>query len=706
MFHSEGLVSRKGPLGAIWVAAYFAKKLKKTQVKDTHIPSSVDQILQKELDALTYRVLAYLLLGLVRIYSKKVDFLFHDCNTAFIAVKEFVAKDKNNRDNTNVPLPAAAASTVFSSIALPQCFELDAFDLGVLEDSHGDNVRPQEDITLKQVGGAAGRDTESMDHYYMERFDMEEEEEDLGFTFHETSVADHTDTRFETAHDMDIDAENVRDASGQASVRVVEAEPLESNKSSRDQQNASRHGEDPESDDMEREEPGSVGGNGDLPECIEKHRGHSDGEMTDTDMFHKEPSETPEVNKVGYNEKGFLSGITFSEEPESKGSNAKDTPVAATPKTPSRLKISQGTGETSHQFSIITTPSGKESSRKRKCLIDDEVIIPNKVIKKMIEDSSTLVKKRRKVPDTDYPEKRIKRLADPSRSYWDPLFPYGSLDLQLLFNQPIRLKEQNTTETPKAAKTARRMKRSSLRGRGDAFPVEQTESGPEIMETPQAVALAELKITAPETVSVSSIAAGSSHQTKVASETPIEPAEPTYIAPDTPARTSEQTGIAPETPAVSEREEIAPEMPLRESMSERYCKDPETCEQETRPANSFTFFDECPSEYYEDGRDLDVILMHEEVNAHETEDLQQETWSARTRNVAKFLEKTFLEQKKKGEEEKASLLQLCRGRTQKESARLFYETLVLKTKGYLEVKQDHQYSDILLSPITRQQEAC
>nr|VDD61687.1 unnamed protein product [Brassica oleracea] len=58
MFHSEGIVSRKGPLGAIWVAAYFVKKLKKAQVKDTNIPSSVDQILQKELDALTYRGLA------------------------------------------------------------------------------------------------------------------------------------------------------------------------------------------------------------------------------------------------------------------------------------------------------------------------------------------------------------------------------------------------------------------------------------------------------------------------------------------------------------------------------------------------------------------------------------------------------------------------------------------------------------------------
>ncbi|KAG2307814.1 hypothetical protein Bca52824_027562 [Brassica carinata] len=846
MFYSQQcLVSRKGPLGAVWVAAYFYKKLKKAQVKDTHIPSSVDQILQKELDLLTYRVLAYLLLGVVRIYSKKVDFLFHDCNRALVGVKEFVAKEKNRDNDTNVPLPAA--STGFFSIALPESFELDAFDLGVLDDFHGGNVRPQEDITLKEDGGS-GRDTESMDQYYMERFDMEE---DLLSTFHETFAADHTATRHESsAHDMDIDAENDRYASGETSVRVVEAEPLNSNKSSRDHQTASRHGEDPESDDMlvepqvsediiraqeeataretiynivqrledpesddilgelqasedirraqeeetiretvvqrlddphespgdnlhrdvhkenaetswektphegtlpseckspeefhgsenqpsgasridgekeipemstrEEPEPGSVSEHRDLPEGIEKHRGrgHSDGEMTDTDLFHgsqshKEPSETPEVNQVRHSvtEKGFLSDMTFSEEC-SKRSIAKDTPVAATPKRASWLNISEG--ETSHQFSIIPTPAGKEPSRvsrKRKCLIDDEVMIPSKVMKKMIEDPSTLVAKRRRVPYTDYPEKRIKRFTDPSRSSWDPLIPYGSLDLQLLFCQPIKLKEQNTTETPKAAKTTGRMKRSSLRtvgSRGDVSSSEQTENVREIMETPQAAALAELKITVPET-GASYVAAGSSHPTNVPPETPAKAAEPAQLAPETPARTSEQTGIAPETPVVSEQVEIAPETPVRESMSKRYFNDHETCEQETRSAKSFISFEERPSEICQDRRDLDAILMKDEVNAHETEDLQQEIWSARTRNVAKFLEKTFLEQREKGEEEKASLLQLCRGRTQKESARLFYETLVLKTKGYVEVKQDHPFSDILLSRFTRQQEAC
>lgn len=41
MFYSQCLLSGKGPLGAIWVAAYFFKKLKKAQVTETDIPSSV-----------------------------------------------------------------------------------------------------------------------------------------------------------------------------------------------------------------------------------------------------------------------------------------------------------------------------------------------------------------------------------------------------------------------------------------------------------------------------------------------------------------------------------------------------------------------------------------------------------------------------------------------------------------------------------------
>ncbi|XP_010436022.1 PREDICTED: sister chromatid cohesion 1 protein 2-like isoform X2 [Camelina sativa] len=804
MFYSQCLVSRNGPLGAIWVAAYFFKKLKKAQVKATHIPSSVDQILQKELDALTYRVLAYLLLGVVRIYSKKVDFLFDDCNKALIGVKEFVAKEKN-REKTAVPLPA---STACFSIVLPESFELDAFefDLGILEDFHGGNVKPQEDITLKD----GSQETESMNMYSMERFDMDD---DLMFTFHETFSANQNETKHESfAHDMDMDAENVRDTTEEASVRVTEAEPLDD---SRDHENASRQRGDPESDDINvepqmsedirkaqeehtvretictivrglvdphgilgdnlhrdghaessesektsvetscpmkqqrgsllsecespeaihgieeqpsgarridgekeipaistMEEPVCVTGSRDLPEGIEKCRGSSEAEMMKFELSHgsrKEQSETPEENLNG-SEKDFLSDMTVSKDP-SRGFNATDMPVAVTPITPLPLKKSGG--ETSPQFSIIPTPAAKESSRvsrKRKCLIDDEVIISNKVMKEMIEDSSKLLSKRRNVSHTDCPERRTKRFA--ARSFLNPLIQYDSVELQSLFCQPIKLKNWATTGFPKDDKIARRRENSSrltVRITGDILSSDQTQNAQEIMETPQASALSGLKVTVgnikevPVEMEASSSASGSAHQTENAAETTVKHS---VIAPETPVRTSEHTGIAPETPVVFEQVEIAPETPVRESMSARYFKDPETCYKDTRPASPFTSLNEHPSVYCVENRDLDTILINDEVNADDRQDLQQETWSARTRNVAKFLEKTFTEQREREEDEKVSLLQLCRGRIQKESARLFYDTLVLKTKGYLEVKQDSPYSDVLLTPFTRQQKAC
>ncbi|CAN0925267.1 Sister chromatid cohesion 1 protein 2 [Linum grandiflorum] len=145
MFHSQCFLSRKGPLRSIWVAAYCFNKLKKSQVADTDISSSVDKVLQDEFDAVAYRVLAYFLLGIVRIYSKKVDYLFSDCNKVLVEVKDFAVG--TSADASLVPFTAP-----HFTITLPESFQLDAFDLGILEDDTiGCNVLPIEDITLRDV---------------------------------------------------------------------------------------------------------------------------------------------------------------------------------------------------------------------------------------------------------------------------------------------------------------------------------------------------------------------------------------------------------------------------------------------------------------------------------------------------------------------------------------------------------------------------
>ncbi|OMP04420.1 hypothetical protein CCACVL1_02164 [Corchorus capsularis] len=159
MFSSKCLVSKKGPLGAIWVAAYFFKKLKKSQIFETDIASSVDNILQDQLEILAYRVLAYLLLGVVRIYSKKVEYLSDDCEEVLKKINEFVVREKNKAKKE------ALRASCFS-ITRPVTFDLDAFDLEILEDTSRDNVVPREEITLKDV---AWKNTGLM-RYSLERF--------------------------------------------------------------------------------------------------------------------------------------------------------------------------------------------------------------------------------------------------------------------------------------------------------------------------------------------------------------------------------------------------------------------------------------------------------------------------------------------------------------------------------------------------------
>ena len=71
MFYSQVILARKGPLGKIWLAAHFDKKLTKNQIFSTDISSSVESVLNPAAP-LALRVSGHLMLGICRIYSRKV----------------------------------------------------------------------------------------------------------------------------------------------------------------------------------------------------------------------------------------------------------------------------------------------------------------------------------------------------------------------------------------------------------------------------------------------------------------------------------------------------------------------------------------------------------------------------------------------------------------------------------------------------------
>ncbi|KAJ3899715.1 Rec8 like protein-domain-containing protein [Lentinula edodes] len=87
MFYSEAILSRRGPLGKVWLAAHMERKLSKTQTLQTDIEESVEAIIHQEIEVMALRLSGQLLLGVVRIYSRKAKYLLEDCNEAMSKIK-------------------------------------------------------------------------------------------------------------------------------------------------------------------------------------------------------------------------------------------------------------------------------------------------------------------------------------------------------------------------------------------------------------------------------------------------------------------------------------------------------------------------------------------------------------------------------------------------------------------------------------------
>eukprot|EP00697_Spironema_sp_BW2_P006042 gnl/Spiro4/18414_TR9857_c0_g1_i1.p1 gnl/Spiro4/18414_TR9857_c0_g1~~gnl/Spiro4/18414_TR9857_c0_g1_i1.p1 ORF type:complete len:563 (+),score=114.02 gnl/Spiro4/18414_TR9857_c0_g1_i1:96-1691(+) len=110
MFYSNIILTKKGPLGIVWLAAHL-NKLTKKQIVQANIEESVESIAAPPVP-LALRVSGHLLLGVVRIYQRKVRYLLNDCN-------ESMAKIKMAFRLGAVDLPADQSVAAFHAITLP-----------------------------------------------------------------------------------------------------------------------------------------------------------------------------------------------------------------------------------------------------------------------------------------------------------------------------------------------------------------------------------------------------------------------------------------------------------------------------------------------------------------------------------------------------------------------------------------------------------
>lgn len=153
MFYSHDILARKGPLGTIWIAAHLDRKLRKNQVLETDITVSVEAILSADLQkVLALRLSGHLLLGITRIFNRKVNYLYENCETALDKLKQAYKKG-------NVDLPKEQAVARYEDVTLPDQYvlpDLDAYSeiyATPLLTKKGDKYRgkPEELVIVEKV---------------------------------------------------------------------------------------------------------------------------------------------------------------------------------------------------------------------------------------------------------------------------------------------------------------------------------------------------------------------------------------------------------------------------------------------------------------------------------------------------------------------------------------------------------------------------
>ncbi|XP_073120380.1 sister chromatid cohesion 1 protein 2-like isoform X2 [Henckelia pumila] len=813
MFYSRLLLSNKGSLGFVWIAAHCPKRLKRDQVSKTDISSSV---------------------GVVRIYSMKVEYLFHDCNEALNRLCEF-NMGKRTRPSIGV------SRTNYHSITVPKKFELDEFDLEILEDRDimGGTTGSGKDVVLAdeqiKMGDALGllykenvsfpethsvaytpprdvllpphmdhdndllmnssrdngdfvasveklRGTDFLFEDWQSPTELNGSEKDLmhhrlhseypriglHWLSHETkcdSVASSSHYRSDIVPCMEILQENgfsledrldplVLDEAEErqiccrshnedltinfpASIQYSECSML-ARPSHKKQGIEEEHVEHPTIElNLHKDEPCALIRSIDIGQSVEaekkkfvevitpeirksqRNQEHTKPmtvdmtpnskrsgivpcmEILQEDRFSLEDrldplvldeSEEQQIHFRSYNEDlrtNFREPIQYSEcamiaspahekhgieeervehprimfhedEPSAliglidigQAEKKKFVEVISPeiikyrinhqhmkPMTVDVIPNSKRPGVGTPEIATVHTPAPKEHVKmlkKRKILLDLTTALPSKVLKSWIDDSNDIVHKRRKVPHTLLRAWRANKLCHITQCFLDPL----------IHSIPI---EHGSIHHKKDTYTA---------------PIADVVSEDYVNST--------IMIGIQEQIQdeTSPLTPMSCEQTPIQDErSPLTP------------MSHEQTLIAPGTP-------IAHFNSLR-SHENRAVADSDILE----PTSPHESFEQQPLEFI-------IAFPDEEMNSYEGDYLENNVYSARTRAVGIFLYKNFLYKKSLEEEDEVlNLTHLLRGKAKEDSARLFYEILVLKTGECIDVSQDKAYDDIMLQEV-------
>ncbi|XP_026718174.1 double-strand-break repair protein rad21-like protein 1 [Athene cunicularia] len=147
MFYMHLLVSKRGPLAKIWLAAHWERKLTKAQIFECNLEATVEKLISPKF-TVALRTSGHLLLGVVRIYHRKAKYLLADCSEALTKMRTAFRPGL-------VDLPKENVEAAYQSITLPEefhDFETPLPDLNAIDvaEHFALNQSRAEDITLTE----------------------------------------------------------------------------------------------------------------------------------------------------------------------------------------------------------------------------------------------------------------------------------------------------------------------------------------------------------------------------------------------------------------------------------------------------------------------------------------------------------------------------------------------------------------------------
>ncbi|MBN3299889.1 RAD21 cohesin complex component b [Amia ocellicauda] len=174
MFYAHFVLSKRGPLAKIWLAAHWDKKLTKAHVFECNLESSVESIISPKVK-MALRTSGHLLLGVVRIYHRKAKYLLADCNEAFIKIKMAFRPGV-------VDLPEENREAAYNAITLPEEFHdfdqplPDLDDIDVAQQFTLNQSRVEEITMREEVGNLSLLQDNDFSDFGMDDREMMREE--------------------------------------------------------------------------------------------------------------------------------------------------------------------------------------------------------------------------------------------------------------------------------------------------------------------------------------------------------------------------------------------------------------------------------------------------------------------------------------------------------------------------------------------------